>query len=507
MSGDAAVDPTELPPGRPQRELDIVSLEGLEDLVDNDAPGRALIKSRDFPELYGLEVQPADIKVVLYDANSVDSFTACFVARMALGDSARYEGVDRSTVVEELSVDVSGQVVAMLGVCWSLEAMHDLVAECDWLLIVETHVSVMRELEQFAYPSAVRILESEMGAGALAWNLFYPGAPVPPLLRALEDAELGRGALLNATAFADGFQAAFDLEPPRGELHCADSAFEEMELMLDGGGRASIIRAVEVGAALAEGIWAECQEADSRRSVRALRSFPAWRCALVNLASPLAGRVAEHLAAALAAEGGDLAEKRSFAAAFEVRRRGVRVTLRSPPGGPDVSEIARQHGGSGRPNRAFFSAPFDTWEDLWVQPEPVLWDVVAAGPRCLSLRRGELVAVARRGERFKDAPFDQWSWGCRIGDHSVEGWIPTLAHTLYVATRSAPATAPGIQVVEEGDLLVARGQRGQYFWGWNHRGGCLGGGLQGWFPYADDTWQPVHPASALDFVTASSGGA
>merc|ERR1719210_1908303 len=120
-----------LPPQRPQRQLDAVALEGIDDLVDAALADRALVKSRDFPELQALDLEPSDVKVVLFDSFSVESFAACAAARCFLKDNARYIGVNRGSELQDLDVDVSGKVVAMLGVCWSLEAMHDLVFECD----------------------------------------------------------------------------------------------------------------------------------------------------------------------------------------------------------------------------------------------------------------------------------------------------------------------------------------------------------------------------------------
>jgi len=494
-------------PGKPQRRLDTVSEEDLEDLVDEDCPQRALLRSRDFPELHGSRVQTSDIGVVLFDVKSLDSFAACMAARLALGDACRYEGVDRSTATENLSVDISNQIVAMLGVCWSLEAMHDLVTECECLLILETHTSAARELEQFNYPNAVRICEPGMGAGALAWNFFFPGEKVPPLFRALEDAELGRTVLRNADAFADGCRAAIDMEPPHGELQCDDETFEHFELLLDSGGRATIARAVQEGLELRTEIQAQCSEAAEKYNVRTLRKFPAWRCVLVELSSPFAGRVGEHLVNSFAAaHHGEVTGQPYFAMVFEPRRWHVRAVLRSLPGGPDVSEIAQEYGGSGHPNRAFFSISQDMWDGLWLHAETVLWDTISSNPQCLNAKRGDSVTIVRRGERFQDSPGDEWSWGYKIGDGIAEGWIPTLAHTLLVATRSVPADSAGIRAIEEGDLLVARGQKGRYLWGSTLRlGKGATNGLKGWFPHQDGTWQPVHPHSAQDII-ASGGG-
>lgn len=473
----------ELPPPQPQRRLDTVGLEGIDDLVDADSPYRSAVKSREFPEFSGLDVCPSNIKVVLFDDNSIDSFAACFAARSALGESARYEGVNRGGMVEDLTCDVSGRVVAMLGMSWSLEAMHDLVVECDWLIILETQPSIAKELEQFCYPGTVRILEPDMGAGALAWNLFFPGHPVPPLLRALEDAELGREALRNSRFFADGFHAAFGFVIPHGELSSKDPAFEEFAFCLEEGGRTTIQRAVEEGFSLAGGIQAQCHDAQARRVIQQLRVFPSWLCSLVNSSSPFAGRIAEHLVTALAAgevNGVPRGPIRCLAGVFEVQRHRVRVAMRSLPGGPDLSELAAMYEGIGRPTRAVINLPIEAWGDIWELPEPIVWDVVPSSPHCLELKRGDLVTIARRGERFRESCFDEWSWGHRSDDASREGWIPTLAHTLLVATQSIPSTGAGILGLDEGEMLVAYGQRGNYLWGSKFIQGNVGKGPKGW---------------------------
>jgi len=493
MAGDP------VPPPRPTRQLDVATVEGLTDCVAIGSPDVALLKSRDFPELQGLELAIGDIQTVLYDIHSLDSFAACFAARAALGAGARYVGVTRGTTIDDLEdVDVTSQVVAMVGVCWSVEYMIELARECDWLLILETHSSVAQELEQFNYPNAVRIFDMAMSAGTLAWNFFLPGAAVPPLLRALEDAELGRKALQNATDFARGFEAAFGFKTGRGEILYDDAAFQEFELLLDGGGRASIERAVEMGSKLESAVAEHCRSVAAGRVVRTMRAFPAWRCALLNVSSPFAGDVAEHLALQLASDCGEAAAHRCFGAVFEVRSGRVRVVLRSLPGGPDVSEIAARQDGSGRSTRAFFSIAAHEWEDLWVQPEPILWDVASSGEQCLGLKRGDLVTVAHRGERFRESPADEWSWGYKCDDVTVEGWIPTLAHTLFVATRSVPSAGPGVSPLDEGDLIVAQGQQGQYMWGSAVQKG------QGWFPCAAGALMPVH-ASGAQALLASGG--
>eukprot|EP00928_Gymnodinium_smaydae_P083156 TRINITY_DN6640_c0_g5_i1.p1 TRINITY_DN6640_c0_g5~~TRINITY_DN6640_c0_g5_i1.p1 ORF type:complete len:548 (-),score=105.98 TRINITY_DN6640_c0_g5_i1:224-1831(-) len=487
----------------PRRRLDAVGVEKLEDIViENAGERRSLIKSRMFPELTRAEVAPSSVEVVLFDQYSMDSFAACFAARAALGSQATYHGVSRNSRVEDLEDAVQGRVVAMLGICWPMDAMHDLVLECSYLFVLCNHVSVQRELEQFTYPQALSITDTDMGACTMAWNLFHPNDPPPALFRAIEDAELGRGLLRNAAAF----EAAIDEgcligDLPRGEVPHGDKAFETFKRLLGSdGGRAAIQTTIEEGLLLLPIIAEQSAEVVGASSVATLCSFPAWRCSLAEVrevSTQHAGAVADALARDLRSRYGGVAtsdgagdeeeipatsgSRRCFGAAYEFLRSRVRVVLRSLHGGPDVSEIAAQFDGCGHRTRAFFSVDRELWDGLWVRPETVLWDVPGGSPGTLAVAHGEAVVVARRGERFMDSPFDEWSWCYRCEKPTVEGWVPTLAHTIWVATQSADSPGDGVQATKEGDLVYARGQRGQYLYGRRFRQGCGDAWSVGWF--------------------------
>lgn len=497
MDGPDAV-PAPPPPRR--RLLDTVTLEGLEEFVDLASESRTQIKSRDFPELRGLDLQPMHVQVVLFDKYSVDSFAACFAARAALGDQAKYVGVDRSTTADELarSVDVNEKVIAMLGIYWTYEEMHCLLAECPVaVLVLENHASAAQELGPLSHDNLVIAIDPDMGAGAMAWNFFHPGQPVPLLLRYIEDMDVGREVLSGAAAFADGFEIAFSFKQPTVEqeerhwlCHFNDDAFIKLnKLIEDDGGRPAIAKAQEEGRALAGRIQEQGSQAFEKSEVKILRAFPAWRCSRseVSLSTPSAGRIAEKLLEALAQQSDAESLERCLAVLYEVRGRFVRVVLRSLNQGPHVNEIGCLYGGCGHPRHAFFSVPLDAWEDLWAPEELVLWDVPSGGPSCLALSRGDLVTIARKGERFRGSPFEEWSWGLQVSPGrrgAVEGWVPSLAHTLFLASRSVPSVDEGVEGLEEGDLLVAWLERGEYLWG-SKFGSCLTSALakpSAWFP-------------------------
>eukprot|EP00927_Polykrikos_kofoidii_P023585 TRINITY_DN21676_c0_g1_i1.p1 TRINITY_DN21676_c0_g1~~TRINITY_DN21676_c0_g1_i1.p1 ORF type:complete len:522 (+),score=99.60 TRINITY_DN21676_c0_g1_i1:236-1801(+) len=504
-----------LPPRRPVRNLDVPSYEAWQDLVEPGCATRGLVKSRAFPHLQDFGVTSSDVQVVLFDHYSPDSAVGCWAAQAALGESAIYVGVNRASVhedLQDLAVDVCGKVVCMVGICWPIMALHELVQECRLLIIVHNHTSVQRELSGFAdsYANTLVAVEPDMGVAALAWNFFHAGLPVPPLLRAIEDAELGRDVLRESRRFADGYEQAFEFEHMAGEHPAGSFFFKQVDDLLGGdGGRMAIQRAVEKGKALAPDIEGECAEAASSYKVRTLRSFPAWKCAVASSPSLFAGRLAEHLAAKLVekcdvapsgtGDARDVSEQNSscsrcFGAICTARGSRLLVTLHSLPGGPDVSEITDQQDvGGGMAHRAFFSIDVAGWEAMWLQPEPILWDVVSEGPRCLSLARGEEVTVSCRGERFRGSPFDEWSYAYRSGDPASEGWVPTLAHTLLVSTSDVTSVGAGIAELKEGDLVVARGQLGIYLWGRRYTSAAqLSSSIEvkpEWFD--QDTLQPV----------------
>lgn len=224
---------------------------------------------------------------------------------------------------------------------------------------------------------------------------------------------------------------------------------------------------------------------------------------MLHHSSPFEGRVADHLVDVLVKRCPG-APSRCFAVVFEVvAGHRVRVVLRSKPGGPDVSQIAELFEGGGYATRAFFTISLTHWETLWEMPMPVFWDVDMKITGTLQLRRGDLVTISRKGERFKDSPFDEWSFGYKSNEPEKEGWIPTLAHTLFVATRSESSRGSGVQNVQEGDLVIGLGQKGSFLWGWalTQFKDYVSGGPRGWFPYYDDILMPVHSSSVQKYLS------
>jgi hypothetical protein len=79
--------------------------------------------------------------------------------------------------------------------------------------------------------------------------------------------------------------------------------------------------------------------------------------------------------------------------------------------------------------------------------------------------------------------------------------MPTLAHTLLIATRNIDSPGQGVFALEEGDLLIGKLQRGLYLWGWRYRPGRPDAEWEaGWFgptkERGEDLLMPVHARGA-----------
>ena len=78
----------------------------------------------------------------------------------------------------------------------------------------------------------------------------------------------------------------------------------------------------------------------------------------------------------------------------------------------------------------------------------------------------------------------------------LEGWIPTLAHTVFLVTQSLQSSGLGVQDLKEGQLIIGTGQYGNFLYG-----KILGlSASQHWFPMSENYSKPVKPSSAIRLV-------
>ncbi|CAK9028742.1 unnamed protein product [Durusdinium trenchii] len=371
------------PPSPPRRKRDTVQRENFADLVDEKR--RHLVKSKEF-SLDDGSFTPGEVEVVLFDVYSLDSFVACCAARAALTQHAQFEGVTRNGSVEQLEIDVTDKVVAMVGVCWDYETMRDLCCDrAKSILVLESEDSLPEVEKSELINLGVWIeTDSRFGAGVLAWEFFNKGEPVPLLLRAVEDIHLGRGVFLDGKAMEDGIDALLEDDDIENvtlaiqgllcPLGYREKIFQKFHSLLTDSKETKrrLQTIADRGRAREPEIRKDQLEAVSKSVVRVFRHFPAWKCNMVMMTSKFEGRVAEFLAESLAqrCQG---QENRCMGAVLEMKEGStVRVTLRSLDGGPDVSEVAHRFEGCGTGTRAFFKVRSDLLESSLEQPEIVL---------------------------------------------------------------------------------------------------------------------------------------
>ncbi|CAJ1377149.1 unnamed protein product [Effrenium voratum] len=485
----------------PRRVLDTVQRENFADLVEPSR--RSLVKVLEF-SFEGQSISPKEVEVVLFDIYSLDSFAAACAARSFLGQGVHYEGVTRNGYKDIVDTNLEGKVVAMLGVCWKYMEMKELIQAENKILVLDSQEDSLTEddINELGQYGSWIMTQPHFGAGVMAWEFFNRGKKVPLILRAIEDAHLGRRVFKDADALEDGIDALLedvDITAQIRELNRAVVFKDELFLKFEEVLKSSQLARERVQAAISKGSGRRAeiskhQQASSSGVVRVFRHFPAWKCNVVIAQSKFEGRIAERLAQDLAQRCPG-SEERCLGIVMDLSQTGVRVTLRSLDGGPPVAQIARHFGGCGSAMRAFFKKSSGSIESMFEQPEVMLRDVKALSCVCLSLSAGDLVTVMRRGEHHKESPMDDWSWGFKVHEPHKEGWLPTLSYSVYVAIFDKPSPGQGVEEVKEGDLVVAKVQRGSYAYGSRLPRGPIEALEKSWFPFDEDLFKRVHPSS------------
>jgi uncharacterized protein len=274
--------------------------------------------------------------LILYHANCIDGFCAAYFFAKA------FPGAELLAVTHGRGVpEVTGREVYILDFSFKRRVMQELADAATRLVLLDHHKTAAEELEGFTHERASITIDMERSGGRLAWEYLHreeklpralqekysPQRP-PELVAYTEDRDLWRWALphsrainANIRSFVMGF-TSWDL--------LATSQMTQPEF-------------IEAGQAILR---------DEERKVEAHTSYAhevtlfGHRGLAVN-ATLLQSEIAHALA--LHAD---------FGACYVARPDGSWVwSLRSKPGGLDVSALATQLGGGGHKHAAGFSIP------------------------------------------------------------------------------------------------------------------------------------------------------
>lgn len=148
--------------------------------------------------------------LVLYHGRCADGFAAALAAWRFYGGQVECVGLThgQATGVQDLP-PLAGRAVYVLDFAFGPQLMAAIDAQAARLVLLDHHKSAAEQLAGFECRCGALHFDMHKSGARLAWEYFYPDAPLPDLVRFVEDRDLW------AWQFAEtaGFVAALDMEP------------------------------------------------------------------------------------------------------------------------------------------------------------------------------------------------------------------------------------------------------------------------------------------------------
>ena len=271
--------------------------------------------------------------VVLYHKGCTDGFGAAWAAYRSLGKSADYIAVENQMPPPER---LQGRTVYMVDFTYPRAITEQLIRDNVRVTALDHHLS-SREVTELTHD--FRYSETHSGA-VLAWEYFHPDAPVPFMLQVIEDIDLYRLTVPDSAVLSDWLDLYdFDFKVYTKLVRSLETP---------AGRRRAVLRGT-----LVQQYRTKCVERIVSTNAYEV-DFDGHRVPALTteLFHAEAGRV--------------LALGRPFSVVWRIRANGPYVSLRSAPGGVNVSELAARYGGGGHEHAAGFKVP--RLEDLPFRP-------------------------------------------------------------------------------------------------------------------------------------------
>lgn len=256
--------------------------------------------------------------LILYHANCLDGFGAAYAAWRKFGDSADYLPVNYGNPPP----DVSGKEVYILDFSYPREVLIQMHANAESLLVLDHHRTAQANLEGLDFA----VFDMERSGCVMAWEYFFPCAPVPLMLLLIQDRDLWRFERLATKAFCEALRGlvAMDFEAWDDALHQCKSLTQQGEALL--------------------------QVFDADIQALLPRQHPWNHDGITGLAVNALPKYASELGNKLAQASGTF----GLVYSYDGASKQWHYSLRSI-GDFDVSEIAKVFGGGGHKNAAGFS--------------------------------------------------------------------------------------------------------------------------------------------------------
>jgi hypothetical protein len=149
--------------------------------------------------------------LVLYHGRSCpDGFAAALAAQLFFGARAEYLGLDHGDIkaVDDLP-PLQGRAVYILDFSFDVAILQGIEDRAAKLVLLDHHKSAAEKLTGFACRCGVVHFDMGKSGARLAWEFFHPDAPLPDLVRYVEDRDIWAWQFPESA----GFLAALDMEP------------------------------------------------------------------------------------------------------------------------------------------------------------------------------------------------------------------------------------------------------------------------------------------------------
>jgi uncharacterized protein len=269
----------------------------------------------------------------IYHGLCADGFTAAWVVWKYFGEG----NVDfHAGKHGDPPPEVEGREVYIVDFSYRRPVVEEMARDARKLTVIDHHVTAAQDLQGLIQSGAVDgVFDMEKSGCLLTWEWFFKDRQPPPALLAVSDRDLWR----------------FELPWTREIFSALTSYPYEFEIWdtLMEAGRLESLR--QDGVALSreqQKDIAEIIAAGSHLITIAGHTVPA--CNVPSIWASDAGNI--------------LSQGHPFAACFWIDGEKIAFSLRSGPGGLDVSEIAKRFGGGGHKHAAGFKLPWTDYRSI-----------------------------------------------------------------------------------------------------------------------------------------------
>lgn len=148
--------------------------------------------------------------LILYHGRCADGFAAALAALQFYGGAAECVGLSHGQVqsLDDLPA-LDGRAVYVLDFSFAPDLLRAIDDRAAKLVMLDHHKSAAEQLTGFACRCGVVHFDMGKSGARLAWEFFHPDAPLPDLVRYVEDRDLWNWAFPQTA----GYVAALDMEP------------------------------------------------------------------------------------------------------------------------------------------------------------------------------------------------------------------------------------------------------------------------------------------------------